>query len=166
MKPIISKILIVLLAVSSLLTIAASPNNQGIIRTPFTGSEAVVGFDPNTGIPKFVDGKTIVMGFVVYFEDTIPGDPRLSGIATATINYVYDGVEIQGTGPIWGTEHIVNDNGGWNVRFTGHQYNDCQVIIHAHGSGEGAYEGMKAEWEIQSSNCGWTSELSGYITEH
>jgi hypothetical protein len=164
MKTTISKILIVLLVLSSVLTIAASPNNQQIITTPFTGSEASIGI-LDFGTSKVVDGKTITQGLVVIAVDTM-SDPRVSGDVKVTVSSVYDGDGFTGIGPLWGTIHISNADGGWNLRFTGHSYENCQTIIHARGSGEGAYDGLQAVWEYQSSNCMLTSSLSGYIIEH
>jgi hypothetical protein len=164
MKTTILKILIVLFVLSPVLTMAASPQNHGITTTAFTGSEAFVALlDP--GVVKIVDGKTITTGLVVLDLDSM-SDPRVSGEATATVNSVYDGPPIFGTGPLWGIIHISNADGGWNVRFAGHQYDNCQTMISAHGSGEGAYEGMHAVWEYQSSDCMLTVSVSGYITVH
>jgi hypothetical protein len=165
MKTILSKILVVVLLLSSVLSIAASPGNLRILRTPFTGSEAFDQFiDPGT--TEFVGGKYITKGLIVISVDTA-SDPRVSGDVTITANSVYAGEPPPfGTGPFWGTSHLTNANGGWNIVWAGYQSEGCLDIVYAWGKGEGDYEGMKAVWESQSDNCMYTSTFSGVITEH
>jgi hypothetical protein len=172
MKTTLSKILIVLLVLSSVLTIAAAPNNNRIKITPFTGNEHGTGIiDPGT--MKFVDGIIITRGLVVGEVDDMTDD-RVDGITKVTVNSVYKAPPVGqppffGTGPVWGTIHLTNPNkpgGGWNINFEGHQYDGCRSVIHGRGSGEGDYEGLKAVWEWQSADCMFSSTVTGYIIEH
>ena len=169
MKTTVSRILIVLLVLSSVLTLAASPNNHGVQFTPFTGNEQATGIiDPGT--MKFVDGIIITTGLVVSEVDDMTDD-RVDGIAEVTVNSVYkappaDQPPFFGTGPNWGTGHLPNPGGAWNIRFEGHQYDGCRSVIHGRGSGVGGYEGLKAVWEWRSDSCMFTSTVTGYIIEH
>lgn len=171
MKTTLSKILIVLLVLSSVLTIAASPNDHRIKFTPFSGTGSFVeNADPGTikNVGRIVIGK----GMVNYETAIIPDEPRVAGLSRVTVNFVYkpyppsDLPPFLGTGPVWGSIHLQNDGGEWDIQFSGHQYDGCKTVIHGQGSGEGGYKGLKAVWEWQSTNCMFTSSVSGYIIEH
>jgi hypothetical protein len=163
MKTNLSRMLIVLLLLSAVLTVAASPGYQKPKMTPFSGKEVSTGLI-NPGTVKVVDGKTITRGLVVTAIDTM-SDPRVSGDVTTVANSIYVGDSFTGIGPLWGSIHITNPHGGWTIGFTGKQSAGCQTVVHALGWGEGDYRGLTAVWEYKSNNCMFTSTVTGYIVE-
>ena len=164
MKTILSKILIVLLLLSPALTIAASPVHYPIHNTHFSGSEQFTRFG-DWGTYKVVSGVYFTKDFIVYDADTTD-DPRVSGEAVTTVNMIYTGDPYFGTGPLWGTIHLTNSGGGWNIIFSGYQPSDCHTKVYGLGRGEGGYQGLTAVWEYKSDDCMYTSTISGVITEH
>jgi hypothetical protein len=122
-------------------------------KTEFICKETVLGFS-DQGEVTFPDGNTHIRGGIL-LADEWATDPRLVGLNTIVLNA---NLGSDGTGPMWGTFRIENENGddGWEGTFAGH----LGEWYNAVADGFGAYDGMKMWWNKYFSDC------SGSVLEH
>ena len=130
-------------------------------KTYFEGTSCGVA-DLNEGIwTELGNGKWRVVGLQQqYREET--DDPRTSGDNTVTVNMILD--LATGSGPVWGTFHVINDQGSWTGHFNG-RLDNWASSLRATGHGSGAYEGLVARWNMSRPGPWACYDMSGYIVE-
>jgi hypothetical protein len=130
-------------------------------KTYFEGTSCGVA-DLNEGIwTELGNGAYRVVGLQQqYREET--NDPRTTGDNTVTVNMILD--LATGSGPLWGTFHLINDQGSWSGHFNG-RLDNWAGSLRATGHGGGAYEGLVARWIMSRPDPSTCYEMSGYIVE-
>jgi len=154
-KPLVGLVLAVVLLTALLPATGLANGNK----TYFTGEECWVA-DLDPGIwEELGNGKWRVFGTVSQFTD-VTTDPRTTGDVYVTGHGVLE--LVAGSGPMWGTFEILNDQGSWSGHWTGELDNWAG---YAHGilHGSGAYEGLVVN--VHYSPGGDCSAISGYIVE-
>jgi hypothetical protein len=121
-------------------------------KTKFSCTETVLGLaDP--GEVTFPNGHTHIRGATL-LADEWATDPRLIGLNTIVLNA---NVRPDGTGRMWGTFHIENEDGGWEGTYAGEYREETYNAV---ADGYGAYAGLKMWWNMRPEGC------SGTILEH
>jgi hypothetical protein len=163
-----TKIIVVLFAVLFLAgTVFAGGNANKAEKKAYNYSD--------TFVAPIAEGTTTLSGKMIHLRDVqnswilAASDARISGTVTSVLNANLD---FTGTGQIWGTFQISNDDGGWEGTFTGQMYDyftgglNWIIKIVAHGTG--AYEGCKLEaseaWDSLQSSWPWVGYGAGEIT--
>ena len=130
-------------------------------KTYFTGEECeVASLDPGVWT-ELGNGKFRVEGVQVLFWDQT-SDPRTTGDAYVTFSAVLD--LNTGSGPMWGTWEIVNDQGSWFGHVVGRLDN---WVSSAHGvaHGSGAYAGLVGYWNYNRPGPWACFTIAGYVVE-
>jgi len=128
-------------------------------RTRFTGEECWVA-DLDPGLWKELpNGTWLGLHTVSQFRDETT-DPRITGDVTVTGYGILD--LVNGTGPMWGTYEVVNDQGSWAGAWTG-RLDNWAGYVHGLLVGSGAYDGLVVN-ETYSPG-GACSSIRGYIVE-
>lgn len=141
----------VILVVMAMILISIVPV-MAAEKTEFTCKETVLGFS-DSGEVTFPDGNMHIRGGIL-LADEWATDPRLVGDNTIVLNA---NLGADGTGPMWGTFRIENEDGGWEGTFAGHFGGEWYNAV---GDGFGDYDGMKMWWNKYYSDC------SGSVLEH
>jgi len=130
-------------------------------KTYFEGTSCGVA-DLNEGIfAELGNGAYRVVGLQQqYREET--GDARTTGDNIVTVNMILD--LATGSGPLWGTFHLINDQASWFGHFSG-RLDNWVSSLRATGHGSGAYEGLVARWTMSRPGPWACYEISGYIVE-
>jgi hypothetical protein len=133
----------------------------------------------DTFVGPIAEGTTAISGKMIHLRGVqnswiiAASDERISGTTTSVMNANLDST---GTGLIWGTFQISNDDGAWEGTYTGQMYNyfagGLNWIIRIVAHGTGAYEGLKIEaseaWDsLQDySLWPWSGYGAGEITDN
>jgi hypothetical protein len=162
------KALFVVLVLVLALAALASPAVAKTAKTPFTGTETLLG-PVNSGVEKCVGGSRmcITTGWVWKAIEATT-DPRASGDMTIVVN---DLVLSNGVDLMWGTFRIVNGIGEWNGTWNGSHrlvgVNDY-VDIRGNAHGSGGLAGLISKWHWTGLNVSWQNpyhHISGTILE-
>lgn len=154
-------VVVLLVAVALLMALAPVAGFAKGNKTYFEGTSCGVA-DLNEGSwTELGNGAYRVVGLQQqYREET--DDARTTGDNIVTVNMILDAAT--GSGPLWGTFHLVNEQGSWSGHFTG-RLDNWVSSMRATGHGSGAYEGLIATW-IGSRPGPWACyEMSGYVVE-
>ncbi len=150
MKPFTSGIALAVCAIC-FIAMLAGPTYADARKTPFTGTETVVGGLPPTIIPA---GDKFHVLITQYAEDTAT-DERISGNSTIIANAIWELPAM--IGPMWGTWRLVNSGGEWNGHWQGSRTlvgEDIVTSIVTTSVGSSGYEGLIARWNISGVNVG------------
>jgi hypothetical protein len=101
------------------------------------------------------NGNIHLRGFVMKLPEVV-SDPRLSGDGIVVMNANWDA---NFTGPIWGTDRLVNDGGGWEGTWEG-KMTEQGSVYHSADKGFGGYEGMMSWRHMDRGVC------TGELLEH
>jgi hypothetical protein len=140
----------------------------------FTGTSIFIEILDQGVTTDLPGGGTLTIGRKALWQDvtTDPGDPRVEGFATWTVNQK---VNKTGNGHVWGTAEMVVDAdlGKWAMTWhgvvSGNPANgDLYIKGIAIGEGiEGSVEGLNAKWTyiLDQANVGFFYTSEGFIKE-
>ncbi len=136
-----------ILAVMAVLLVGIVPVTAAE-KTVFACTEETIALlDPGT--VSFPDGNVHIRGMVIQALEDAP-DPRNQGINTIVVNANWGK---DGTGPMWGTFHMVTDEGGtWKGTWAGRDTGQGSWY-NAVGNGFGKYAGMKIWIDKNYDDC-------------
>jgi hypothetical protein len=101
------------------------------------------------GTWAYPGGNIHIRGMVQFFREESP-DPRNIGYNTVVVNANW---RPDGTGPMWGTFHLVTDEDGlWEGTWAG-MITEQGPRYHAVGNGFGLYSGMKIWVDVNYGDC-------------
>jgi hypothetical protein len=154
-------LVLVFVLVAAFVPVAGLAEGPKIPKTYFTGESCVIA-DLDGGIPRELgNGKVHITGIEQQARDET-SDPRTTGDIHVAINLILD--PRTGSGPMWGTVEITNEQGSWSGQWTGRLDGWASSIRQvAHGSG--AYDGLVGYWHYSRPNPEDCYDVSGYIVE-
>lgn len=143
------------------------------VKTTFTGTEIPVSTDDPGEVTVLPNGKTLVMGNIVTWQDISEDEPRVAGITVWTANWLWNGKPMVSDGKYWGKGEMTVDNdlGTWEISFHGNitliEGGGFIAVAYCVGAGKsGAVKGLVAHWiDTLDTSLGFYYTTKGYIVD-